>query len=194
MHWEAWVEKGESHLNTIHGQGIVYCPPLSSWLACVRISNLKSSSSSTKNGDYSWSVSSDSWRIYSKFHLEGFTFQHLQTTKSIRCIFTIVALVRFFACVIFQMSPQSGGMGCLEVWTIGQGHELSLFVNWIYLLWYFEKVTSQIMIASIASHTIHILTWWDILGAKGEDAFSFVLVAPWLEYSFVFIMIHQFWF
>ena len=105
-----------------------------------------------KNGDYSWSVSSDSWGIYSKFHLEGFTFQHcafwsafLQTTKSIRCIFTIVALVRFFACVIFQMSPQSGGMGCLVVWAIG--HELSLFKNWISLLWYLEKVTPQIMIA-----------------------------------------------
>ena len=156
MYWEVWVEKGESHLNTIHGQGIVYCPPLSSWLACVRISNLKSSSSSssTKNGDYSWSVSSDSWRIYSKFHLECFTFQHgafwsafLQTTKSIRCIFTIVALIRFFACVIFQMSPQSGGMGCLVVWAIGRGHELSLFKNWISLLWYLEKVTPQIMIA-----------------------------------------------
>ena len=64
MYWEVWVEKGESHLNTIHGQGIVYCPPLSSWLACVRISNLKSSSSSssTKNGEYSWSIFKISFR------------------------------------------------------------------------------------------------------------------------------------
>ena len=85
MHWEVWVEKGESHLNTIHGQGIVYCPPLSSWLACVRISNLKSSpsSSSTKNGDYSWSVATswDTWRIYSNIFFRRLYFQTLCVLK-----------------------------------------------------------------------------------------------------------------